>query len=31
VVKQKVPQGPNSVRLAPTFALVIRLAEHLHR
>jgi len=30
IVQQKVPQGPNSVHLAPTFALVIRLAEHLH-
>ena len=29
-VQQKVPQGPTSVHLAPTFALVIRLAEHLH-
>jgi Transposase IS4 len=30
LVQQKVPQGPNSIHLAPTFALVIRLAEHLH-
>ena len=31
VVKQRVPQGPNSVHLAPTFALVVRLAQHLHK
>ena len=30
-MQQKVPRGPDSVHLAPTFALVIRLAEHLHK
>jgi hypothetical protein len=29
MVKQIVPNGPDEVRLAPTFALVIRLAQRL--
>jgi len=31
VVKQRVPKGPDTVRLAPTFALIIRLATRLRR
>jgi Transposase IS4 len=30
-VEQRVPQGPKSVHLAPTFALVTRLAQYLHQ
>jgi hypothetical protein len=31
MVKQRVPQGPDIIRLAPTFALIIRLATRLRR
>ena len=31
IVKQTVPNGPKEVRLAPTFALVVRLAQRLRQ
>jgi Transposase IS4 len=31
IMQQKVPEGPSLIRLAPTFTLVIQLAEHLHQ
>jgi Transposase IS4 len=30
-MEQRVPQGPNSVRLIPTYTLVIRFATHLRQ